>query len=232
MTVSVLVPWRPDGGHRDRAWAWVRDWWARTCPDWQVVEGYCPDGPWVKALAVADALSRADGDLLVLADADVWTDGVGLAVDAVRQGAPWAVPHDTVHRLSESATAAVLDGATPGPALGGLARRAYRGVEGGGVTVLPADLYREVPLDPRFQNWGQEDECLGLSLSTIAGKRWRGGTTLWHMWHDPMPRLNRHVGSAESRALHVRYQYASQDGKQAMRSLIGEFAPPVAAIRG
>lgn len=223
MTVSVLVPYRPDGEHRDRAWAWVREWWAREHPDWQVVEGKCPDGPWVKAAAVADALSRADGDVLVVADADVWCDGVSDAVNAVRQGtALWAVPHSKVHRLSETATTAVLAGAQPGPVLGGLARHPYLGVQGGGMTVLPADLYRETPLDPRYRGWGQEDESWGIALTTIAGRSWRGTSNLWHLWHRPSPRLNRHIGSTDTWALHVRYQYAAKTGPSAMRALLDE----------
>ena len=203
---------------------------AYSHPDWQVVTGTPPDGPWCKALAVADALRRADGSMLVLADADVWTDGVGLAVEAVRRGAPWAIPHGLVYRLDGIATTKVLVGTSPSPSVGGLARQPYRGIEGGGITVLTRDLYEQIPLDRRYVGWGQEDESHGLALSTIAGRRWRGVAPLWHLYHEPMPRLNAHVGSAESRALHVRYQYAAQDGPVAMRALLAEIQPaPVEA---
>lgn len=231
MDVSVVVPYRSDGGHRDRAWRWIRNWWATEHPDWQVVHGRCPDGPWVKALAVTDALVRADGDLLVVADADVYCDGVTAAVEAVQAGAAWAVPHCLVHRLSESATAAVFGGATPGPALGGYVRKPYKGVEGGGMAVLPRSLYEQVPLDPRFAEWGQEDESFGLALTAVGGRRWRGTANLWHLWHEPMPRLNQHVGTAENHALHVRYQYAAQDGPDAVRALLDEMGERNAAQR-
>jgi hypothetical protein len=220
--VSVLVPYRPDGGHRDRAWRWLRNWWAVEHPGWQIVTGQCPDGPWVKAAAVADALTRADGRILVIADADVWTDGVGMAVDAVQSDAPWAVPHGLVHRLGEQATAAVMAGAAPGPQLGGLAQKPYKGYEGGGITVLTRSAYQQVPLDPRFLGWGSDDEAWALAMGALLGRRWRGTAPLFHLWHEPQKRLNRHVGSQPSRALHVRYQYAAQDGPEAMRALIGE----------
>ncbi|MFY1686491.1 NTP transferase domain-containing protein [Plantactinospora sp. WMMB782] len=220
--VSVLVPYRGDGGHRDRAWVWLRKWWAEQHPTWQVVLGSCPSGPWMKAHAVNDALTRADGDILVVADADVWCDGLTLAVDAVRAGAPWAVPHGLVHRLSEQATAAVVAGATPGPRLGGYAQRPYQGYEGGGIVVLTRHAYQRVPLDPRFAGWGGEDEAWALALGTVLGRRWRGTAPLWHAWHEPQKRLNRHVGSQPSQALLVRYQYAAKDGKRAMRKLLAE----------
>lgn len=232
MTVSVLVPWRADGAYRDAAWTWVRRWWADRHPGWQVVEGRCPPGPWRKALAVADALTRADGDVLVVADADVVCDGVQAAVDAVVDGTPWAVPHLLVHRLSEAATAAVLDSADLAVAArAGLDRKPYRGVEGGGIVVLRRATYRRAPLDPRFETWGQDDESWALALSVLAGRRWRGSADLWHLWHPPAPRLNRHVGNASGRALHVRYQYAANTrparaARAAMARLVAEHRRP------
>lgn len=224
MNVSVLVPYRADGGHRDAAWAWAAERWKQQHPDWQVVTGTCPDGPWRKGVAVADAASRADGDVVVVADADVWSDGIGAAVDAVLAGAPWAIPHGRVHRLSETATAQVLAGADPkvaAEAIDGLARTPYLGVEGGGLVVLPAEALARVPMDPRFAGWGQDDQSWALALGTILGKRHRGAAPLYHLWHPPLPRLNSHVGSPESHALHVRYQYAARS-RPAMRALLAE----------
>lgn len=226
--VSVLVPYRPDGGARDRAWTWVRDWWAREHPGWQVVEGRCDDGPWRKAVAVADALSRADGTILVVADADVVCDGVSEAVRAVVQaGARWAIPHLHVHRLTMRATDAVYEGvpADRSARLFGLDRRAYVGVRGGGMVVLKRRLYGRVPLDPRFAGWGEEDLAWGLALTAMTGGQpWRGTNPLWHLWHPPAERLNPYVGSAESHALHVRYQYAAKR-RADMEALLAETQP-------
>lgn len=219
----MLVPFRPDGGHRDAAWRWLSAWWAAEHPDWQVVEGYCPDGPWRKAVAVADALSRADGDLLVIADADVFCDGVAAAVSAVECGAAWAVPHGRVHRLSEAATRLVYSGVPWRDAeqVAGLARGVYKGVAGGGMAVLPRAGYERVPIDPRFAGWGGEDTSAGLAWDALLGKHARGDEPLVHLWHLLAGRLNQHVGSAESHALHVRYQYAARD-RGAMAALVAE----------
>ena len=224
MTVSVLVPFRGDGGHRDAAWRWVASWWAGRHPGWQVVAGSGPDGPWCKALAVADALSRADADVLVVADADVVTDGVAEAVAAVEGGAPWAVPHGWVPRLWEAATRLVYSGVPWQQAeqVGGLHRGIYQGVAGGGMAVLRRADYQRCPLDPRFAGWGQEDDSWYLALLTLVGKPVRWTEPLVHLWHEPAGRLNQHVGSAESHALHVRYQYAAKAGREAMAALVAE----------
>lgn len=210
MNVSVLVPYRPDSPERDAAWAYVRQWWEREHPDWQIITGACPDGPWVKAEAVADALSRADGDLLVLADADVICHGVGAAVDAVRRGAPWAVPHRGVHRLAAAATTSVLAGGPlPDPGARpnrGVTVESYTGVAGGGLTALPRAAYERVPLDPRFLGWGSEDLAWSHALLVTYGGPWRGVAPLVHLWHPPASRMTRAVGSAESLRLLHRYR--------------------------
>lgn len=224
MTVSVIVPWRGGDPDRERAWAYVRRWWAERHPDWQVVTGDCTDGPWVKALAVADALDRADGDLLVIADADVITDGVGQAVEAVESGAPWAIPHNLLYRLTPASTEAVYGGATPHERMP-VAKTPHEGYAGGGITAIPRETYERVPLDPRFVGWGSEDEALALALRTLAGRPWRGTAPMYHLHHEPQARLNRHVGSKSSHALLVRYQYAFKQGPAAMRQILDEFRP-------
>jgi hypothetical protein len=225
VTVSVLVPYRgDDGGPRDRAWAYVRAWWAREHPSWDVVQGACPDGPWVKAHAVGDALCRVTGDILVVADADVVCQGAGPAVAAVQRGAAWAVPHRGVYRLTQPATDAVLNGG-PLPSLEqrlarGVVSESYTGVMGGGMVVLRRDAYGRVPLDPRYVNWGQEDLSWGIALTVTLGPPARLHYPLWHLWHPPQQRDSRAVGSAAGQALYERYRAAATPSR--MRALLDE----------
>lgn len=218
--VSVVVPWRPDGAERNAAWAWVRETWAARFPGWQLVTGTPPDGAWCKAAAIAAALPQATGDVLVVADADVWCDGVLQAVTAVCEGASWAIPHDRVYRLDEASTRAVCDGAPLGVTYR-LAQRAYTGFAGGGMTVLPRTIYERIPLDARFAGWGQEDEAWAIALTCLTGEPWRGTAPLWHLWHPPQPRLTRRWGSEAGRALWQRYHHARFD-PHAMRALLAE----------
>lgn len=212
MSVAVVVPFASDDPQRRRVWEVVRLMWP-----WPIVEGAC-DGPWSKAKAVADALTRTDADVLVIADADVWCAEVENAVDAVEFGAPWAVPHHFVRRLDQATTEAVLSYQSVTQRL---TQPRYVGVEGGGITVIRRDVYEDCPLDPRFVGWGQEDEAWGLALRCLYGPpvRFRGDLT--HFWHEPQPRLNRRTGSRESHALWDRYRRAGVNPK-AMRALIAE----------
>lgn len=220
--VSVLVPWR-ETPERAPLWGHLRARWERL--GWQVVEGDCGEGPWRKGAAVADALSRAEHDLLVVADADVWTEGVAEAVNAVNVGARWAIPHNRVLRLTPKATLQVLElGKFSGPAAETYMERPYVGHPGGGMVVLTRALYDEAPIDPRFAGWGQEDDSWALALRVLAGRPWRGLEDLWHLYHSPQPRQSRVVGSRESRMLWKRYERARDAAR--MRALIAETKVP------
>lgn len=221
--VSVLVPWRGGDDHRERAWAWLADRWAAEYPDWQVAVGTCSTDEWRKALAVDDALQRADGEMLVLADADVWIDPGALdRAVAELDDHPWVVPHHHVKRLSPHGTDTVLAGATWIEA--GLEHRGcYVGHEGGGMVVLRRETYETCPLDPRFAGWGQEDDAWALALRTLVGRPWRGRADLWHLWHEPQPRLERKVGSMDGQRLWLRYRGLAEAGDHAtMRALVAE----------
>jgi hypothetical protein len=212
---AVVVPWRPGDAHREAAWSWVRSRYEAEHPTWQVVPGTCT-GPWVKAHAVADALTRTDADRILIADADCWSNRLAWALDQLDEW-PYAIPHHTVYRLTEAATAAVLAG---GPLGGETTQHPYKGYAGGGFLALHRDLYEQVPLDPRFVGWGQEDQAWHLALRRIAGHGPRGRADLWHLFHPPQPRLSRQTGSEASAALLHRYQRANTAEK--MADLIAE----------
>lgn len=174
-------------------------------------------GPWVKAAAVTPAVGASSADLIVMHDADVWCPGLPAAIEAVANGAPWAIPHHLVHRLTEPATAEVLDGADA--AGQPVEEPAYRGFAGGGIVVLPRETYLSAPLDPRFEGWSGEDESWARALSTLAGDPWRGTGDLYHLWHPPQERMNRRHGSRASEALTFAYRQA-KGRPDRMRQLI------------
>lgn len=224
--VSVVVPWRPSPD-RVAVWAWLRARWAATHPDWELVEGTCPDGPWRKGVAVADGVARAQGEVLVIADADVWTDGVDEAVRLVTAGAVgWATPHHLLRRLSALATEQVLEsGGWPTVRTSfTYAERPYPAHPGGGVVVTTKAGYAQAPIDPRFAGWGQEDDAWAVALRLLLGREWRGTADLWHLWHTAQPRQSRSMGSTASAALHRRY-LGAKSSPRAMAGLIAESHP-------
>ena len=232
MATEVLIPWRDRGCHwRQQALDYVTHrWWnvydAITVAqdDWFPPWGFDPADPdphpWVKAHAVTPHARASTADVLVVADADVWVPGIGikLAVQAVEKGAPWAIPHGLVHRLDQHATFRLLGDL--GTLIDGpWEERPYLGRVGGGVVVLPRQTYLDIPLDPRFEGWGHEDDAWAAALTMLAGKPWRGEANLYHLWHPAQPRDSRLIGSERSLDLLRRYRRAN---KRTMEHLMVE----------
>lgn len=221
MTVAVVVPWSPGCPHREAAWAWARRQYEAL--RLTVVEGGSSSEPFSRSQAIIDGARRTDADILVVADADIWCDGLPDAIAAVDDHG-WAVPHRLVHRLSKESTERVLVGADwrglPLSTDNAQDRRPYVGNETGTLVILRRDVLEQVPPDPRFVGWGQEDMAWGRALRLLVGPPWRGDADLVHLWHPPQPRASRVFGSAQSKALWQRYRAARRP--EQVRSLIAE----------
>ncbi len=215
---EVVVPWRPGCPHRARAWRWVQGRIRAT--GWPVVTARAADSvAWCKAAAINPWIEASRADIIVLSDADVWTDGLAGAVAAVCQGAAWAIPHREVHRLSEAGTEALLAGGDWSEMP--LDEQPRQGVTGGGILVARRETLVDIPMDVRFIGWGQEDLSHGAALATLAGEPWRGSADLLHLWHPPQARLTRKHGSEHNWGLWRRYAAALND-PVSMRALIEE----------
>ncbi len=194
MAVAVIVPWRPGDPHREATWERLRaqhESLGRT-----VIEGRHDDGLWCKAEAVADALTRTDADILVIHDADVWSDGLDDAIGAIGGDIRWAIPHLLVYRLAQGqveVSTTLLD------------ETAYEGLPGGGIVVIDRAAYL---------SWA-------FALTALHGPPWRGEAHLWHWWHPAQRRASRGYGRPESADLKRRYVKARYD-RAAMADLIAE----------
>lgn len=224
MTVAVLVPYRGSCPHREAAWAWVRDRYTSEHPGWGIIIGSPPDGPWCKAAAISDALRQTDADQIVIADADVWVDNLNEAVDMLDEH-PIVIPHLVLKRLDEATTRRFLAGES---CCHSYDRTPYIGRMGGGISVIRRETYEQVPMDPRFVGWGQEDDSWAIAFTTVIGRPERLRADMIHLWHPPQPRKNRSTGSVEGHQLQERYETARQDA-DAMRALLAEFTEEMAA---
>ncbi len=199
--VSIIVPRdRGEDPSRRAGWDCLRRHYERHHPSWGIVEGFSSTGSWSKGEAIADALTRANGAVIIVADADCLIPPAALneAVESVSSGrAPWAVPHARVLRLAPGPTLELIRRLEADPAFPSdlaeipderLARPAYAGYAGGGVFVAPRAIWEAAGGIPRaFRGWGSEDQAAGAILDCLAGPHVRGSASLVHLWHQPQP---------------------------------------------
>jgi hypothetical protein len=221
--VDVLLPWWDRSSiARERSRDWVLRQWHAAPAHYRVTFAVGSGDTWRKGDAVACQLARCTGDIVVVADADVWCPGIAAAVHHVaEERVSWAIPHLLVRRLDRASTNRLLT--SEGLPHYSLERAPYEGIRGGGVVVLDRRLARDVPIDSRFHGWGGEDHAWGYALTTLGGEPWRGQADLWHLWHEHAApgRVAPHIGSMESEYLRRRYFSACND-QAATQQLLDE----------
>jgi hypothetical protein len=250
LSLSILVPYRPDGGARDSTWRnVVSPYWSRVVDEWRsdaelIVETPEPSGPghpgdFNHPLAINRAAARARGDLLLVADADTLPDAnyPWLVERALREhGAQWALPR-FYRKLTASASINVGSDArwaraarTPVDAGGAVDWRLPEGyyewigdsVSWSGCVAIPKAAFEDVGgYDERIAWWGADDVAMGLTLRALYGDPARlVGVT--HFWHpDPLEHNYGHERHAAQQAIVDRYIAAADQGHTAMRAARG-----------
>lgn len=239
MKFTFVVPYSVDGSRRiigrDENWTVVRDHLRAEVDGgdalWQrpVHVGIAPCEPtgWSKGAAVHNGVRTTGTDGLVIHDADalVAPGALRTAARAVAAGAPWAMPHTAVWRLSRRGTARYLAAYRAGGTMPRvdplwLERRPHVAPAGGGVVVLTRAAYDLVGgIDPRFHGWGGEDISFARALNTLVGQGLHGDAPLIHLWHTPDPTRVHGRGPPPNERLAGKYLDASGD-YEAMRELV------------
>src|SRR5580693_2230509 len=119
--ISLLIPFRSDGGHRARNWDWLKRHWEFHLPDAEIVMGEDqesldnPSIPFSKSVAVNDAAKKAKNDIFVILDADGYIEPESIVYCArkIREARKrnqklWYVPYRRFHRLTKEASERIL----------------------------------------------------------------------------------------------------------------------------
>lgn len=180
--VSILIPFRSDGDHRQRLWDHCRTIWQNT--DYELVEGHDSGvGPFSAAEAFNDAAARATGDYLILFGADHIPDvhRVEWAVEHLANGAPWVPLYAETAGLTRNDTHAILHGYDPQKVPVSQVAPFCTAIIG-----IRSDHW--IKFDERFQGWGGEDTAWRMTLESIYGPAPEPAGRLLCLWHEAAPR--------------------------------------------
>lgn len=217
MTVSVIVAYQPTPA-RDPLWQFMRAYWEREHPDWELVVGTDESpGMWNKGAALRNAARQAQGDILVMADADTYPVGRENVAVEIAQTVPVQVfPFGELVKLTWDATQSILAGIDSFEV-------DWTWRSPSSLFAMQRDSYWEVGgIDPRFTGWCFEDTAFNEACTTILGPDVRTeGWYVYHLWHPWLEGWPDARQAPENQALINRY-HAAQGDPVAMRQLVAE----------
>lgn len=225
MKVSVIVPFKSDrGGYRDFNFYLVKQRYETLMPDVELVIGEDRGEPFNKSKAVNRAVRSAIGDLLIIADADIFF-GTRLInrITAIAPIHPWIIPFSRGYRLSEQGSLALIkNGRIELPQrLLAIEARVNCTYFGAFMNVMSRSAFEKAGgMDERFCGWGGEDHSFAGALDTLVGKHYRMDETIFHLWHPPAE-VN-HTNCKLNQKLFMRYRQA-ENNVEAMRKLVEEW---------
>lgn len=189
----ILVPWRSDdGGRRDTLWAHVQKWLIALHPQWPIVCGESPKGPFSRGAAINDAARKADEDgsweIAVIHDADNVCDAGQLvrAVTTVEESYGTCFPFSTYTYLDRVSSNRLMEGKSWFVAperMGDGFLRTVRYKHTSGIQVMHREAYDKIGGFPELEGWGAEDQIVNILLSTYdQDPSWLEGGA-YHLWH-------------------------------------------------
>lgn len=187
--IPVLVPRRPDHGHRDLLWRHLQlHFWSKL-PGYDLICGESPPGPFNRAAAINQAAKHAGRwRIAVIADSDTWVPHwqLAAAVNTAHHTGLLTAAFTHVVELTEAATASTLVGHEQLDA----EKVRTRDIETqSSMLVIPRPLWDLVGgFDDKFVGWAGEDNAFWKACQLHAGEPERIEGPAYHMWHPPARR--------------------------------------------
>lgn len=218
------MPRRPDGGHRDRLWAFTKDWWAWL--GWPIVEGHDTEGLFNRGKAINTAAREAgDWDVALIIDSDVILGDHRQYVAAVaraRETGQLVFAHTEIRDLSQQGTARLQGGWKIDEFM---VERTEKNTYSSALAV-PRTLWDDVGgFDERLAGWGYDDWVFFAACDVLGGGYTRVHGPVYHLWH-PRPRSEREENPGhEANQVLGRLYLASRGSREKMRAVIDGTTP-------
>jgi len=180
-TTSVLIPFRGDGGQRDRIWSHLKKLWEET--PYQIVIGSDDSkGAFNIARAFNDARSKATGENLVCYSADHMpsVEAIEEALQRLEHNA-WAPLFESTAAHTSMSTEQILAGKPPteAPTITPLC-----------VAIIAIRAENWISYDERFQGWGSEDRAWRHALQALYDDTPAPQLTSYALYHEPASRAH------------------------------------------
>ena len=207
MTISILIPFRPDGSpERQRNFDWCVARWRAWLPDAELVIGDVGGERMSRAASRNEAFERSSGEVIILGDADTVATHVRqiiTALNSLNGRRVWIFPFRR-YALSTKIGAETICSQDPSAELDRL--RMTGCVEGyftsptSGIWIMQREAWMAAGgFEESFgERWSFDDDWWRDCLNARWGKMERVDGDVIHLWHEPSHPLNRMLKSPDS----------------------------------
>lgn len=203
MRTVILVPYRSDGGRRDRLWEFTHSWLQQHHPDYPIYVGTSPDGPFNRSAAINDAARAAGGwDVAVICDSDTVVPPIQFekAICDAHETGRLASALTKVVELSRKSTDRLLaDKETEIRTLGRVRTRRKEDLTQSSILAVPRTLWDAIGgFDEEFCGWGCEDNAFWIAATLLGAARDGGNArgeplrvhgAAYHLWHEKASKI-------------------------------------------
>lgn len=257
--ITLIVPLHLDDlkGARADNWRWLKKHWKHHLPGAEIIIGEDREAaynstPFSKSVAVNNAYRKANGDVIVIIDADVYIEPDSIVYcakeirSAIKRGKRlWFMPYRKLFRLTKEVSNRILRSDPKNPFKPSLLPTHYTNHEsfkgtpvsrighwyGAMIQIMPREAFDEVGgWDTRFKGWGGEDHAAMVAMDTLYYPHKTLPSGILHLWHpvkiatdDPSGKRRLWANQETSNnALSGRY-FWSRGFPRRMRRLVDEF---------
>lgn len=185
--ISVLIPFKSDGGYREKNWQWIKRRYETLLPNAEICIGSSDIEPFSRSAAINDAARRATREIFMIADADISFDTkqIELGIDALKDYV-WVLPFVYSNFLKEDQTTWLLN-QEPSITMSDIDFTGCHTCTGinSQIVIVPRQYFEKVGgFDERFKGWGCEDDAFLMAMYKHCGANTRlDGFSTWHLHH-------------------------------------------------
>lgn len=185
--LSIIIPFKPDDGDRERNWNWLKKRYETLMPDAELCIDERNETPYCKSAAINDAVRKSTRDILLMVDADIVLNINDLEKAMNEVYDKGIVAPSRLVRFSESATNTILE-------------NNYFNVDDSfidsntqvftsifsGICLIKKEIFKKCGgYDEVFKGWGNEDVAFVKCMHRVNGPIHKiPNFTMYHLHHQ------------------------------------------------
>jgi predicted glycosyltransferase involved in capsule biosynthesis len=228
MKISVIMPYRRDGGPREKIFNWIAKRYSLLFPQFELCLAEDNEPVFYKTKAVNQAAKKAHGYIFILADADIFFNSqiILKALEKIdSDNLSWVMPYIDYLPLSANQTEKMLI-IKPDKEIK-IMDKQVKGVRRNcpaGLIMITKEAFFDIGgYDERFKGWGCEDTAFYITANTLLHPAIRLPEKIYHLWHPKEKGRSLNAGTFERNAnLRAIYQSKANEGKESLSKYIKE----------